>query len=115
MIERMQSDFDTAPADLLAAIGPSIGPCCFEVGADVAQQFAGIFPRDAQDLIRKAETEGKYYVNLWEANRRTLMDGGVLPENITVTDVCTACHADVFHSYRKTKSPGRMAAILELV
>ena len=69
----------------------------------------------AAELIRPAEEKDKFYVDLWEANRLQMIEGGVLPEHITVTDVCTACHSDVFHSYRKTKSPGRMAAILELV
>ena len=67
------------------------------------------------ELIRPAKSSGKFYVDLWEANRQTMLSEGVLPEHITVTDLCTACHSDVFHSHRKTKSPGRMAAILELI
>lgn len=115
MLQRMQEDFGSDPADLLTAIGPSIGPCCFEVGQDVAEAFSEAFPVYREKLIRPAKEKDKFYVDLWEANRLQMIEGGVLPEHITVTDVCTACHSDVFHSYRKTKSPGRMAAILELV
>ena len=115
MIRRMQEDFGSDPADLLTAIGPSIGPCCFEVGEDVAQQFESVFMDQRAELIRPAKSSGKFYVDLWEANRQTMLSEGVLPEHITVTDLCTACHSDVFHSHRKTKSPGRMAAILELI
>lgn len=115
MIRRMQEDFGSDPADLLAAIGPSIGPCCFEVGEEVAKQFESVFMDHRAELIRPAKSSGKFYVDLWEANRQTMLSEGVLPEHITVTDLCTACHSDVFHSHRKTKSPGRMAAILELI
>lgn len=115
MIERMQEDFGTDPEDLLTAIGPSIGPCCFEVGPEVAEQFAAHFPADADAVIRPAQTEGKYMLDLWETNRRIMVDCGVMQDKITVTDLCTACHADVFHSWRKNKAPGRMAAILELI
>ena len=115
MIERMQEDFGTDPDDLLTAIGPSIGPCCFEVGPEVAEQFAAHFPADTDAVIRPAQTEGKYMVDLWETNRRIMVDCGVMQDKITVTDLCTACHADVFHSWRKNKAPGRMAAILELI
>lgn len=115
MTQRMQSDFGSDPADLLAAIGPSIGPCCFEVGEEVAAEFRRAFPEWQEELIRTGEEEGKYYVDLWETNRQTMLSAGIPAENITVTQLCTACHPDVFHSYRKTKSPGRMAAILELI
>ena len=54
-------------------------------------------------------------VDLWETNRRIMVACGVMQDKITVTDLCTACHADVFHSWRKNKAPGRMAAILELI
>ncbi|MBQ7064738.1 MAG: peptidoglycan editing factor PgeF [Firmicutes bacterium] len=114
MVARMQSEFESKPEDLLAAIGPSIGPCCFEVGADVAEGFAARY-QGQPDIVRAAGTPGKYMVDLWEANRLTLTGAGVLPDRITVTDICTCCNADIFHSYRKTRTPGRMAAFLELI
>lgn len=93
MIRRMQEDFGSDPADLLAAIGPSIGPCCFEVGEDVEKQFEAAFADHRAELIRPAKSSGKFYVDLWEANRQTMLSEGVLPEHITVTDLCTACHS----------------------
>lgn len=115
MIERMQSDFGSDPADLLTAIGPSIGPCCFEVGEEVAAEFRRAFPQMEDLLIRAAQAPAQFYVDLWEANRQTMLAAGVAEENITTSDICTACHPEAFHSYRKSKSPGRMAAILELI
>lgn len=123
MMERMKQEYGTDPSDLLCAIGPSIGPDCFEVRDDVRSQFASAFPAIADRIIREhplnASEEGyrkdpKYLIDLWEANRYRLLEGGVRAENVTVTDLCTCSHADVFHSYRKTGTAGRMAAMLKL-
>ena len=113
-VRRMQEEFGTEPADLIAAIGPSIGPDCFECGEELIPESEKTFGAEAERFFRKAETPGKYYGDLWEANRAALSGCGVRPERVTVTDLCTACRPDVFHSYRKTKTPGRMAAFLEL-
>ena len=113
-VRHMQEAFGTDPADLIAAIGPSIGPDCFECGEELIPEFEKTFGAEARRFFRRAEAPGKYYGDLWEANRTALIASGVRPESITVTDLCTACRPDIFHSYRKTKTPGRMAAFLEL-
>lgn len=91
------------PADLLVAIGPCIGACCFEVGPEVAQQFEAIFPE---------QTPGRH-VDLAEANRRQLVQAGVRPEHIDVSGLCTKCTPGEFESYRRDReASGRMVAAI---
>lgn len=100
MIDRMVSDYGCRRADVLAAVGPSIGPCCFEVDEPVRTAFAEAIDF-AADCTREVGN-GKSYIDLWEINRRTLIEAGVKVEHITVTDLCTRCHPDVFWSHRAT-------------
>lgn len=100
MVERMCRDYGSHPEDILAAVGPSIGPCCFEVDEPVREAFA-----EAISWAPDCTTEvggGKSYIDLWEINRRTLLEAGVKAEHINVTDLCTRCHPDVFWSHRAT-------------
>lgn len=116
MVERFCDDFGSQPGDILAGIGPSIGPCCFEVGSDVEGEFAAAFPAWREDIIRPAENPGKSYVDLWKTNRLILEKAGVYPEHITVTDLCTKCHDEYFHSHRRMGNErGTQAAFLELI
>ena len=111
--KQMQEEFGSAPEDLLAGIGPSIGPCCFAVGEDVADKFKQAFPKFADKLI--SAKEGQLYVNLWEANRLQLMEAGLLAEHIEMADTCTDCQHQWFYSYRADGGQtGRMAAIIAL-
>ncbi|MGC9198787.1 MAG: peptidoglycan editing factor PgeF [Acidobacteriaceae bacterium] len=96
------------PQDLIAAIGPSIGPCCFEVGGEVQERFEAEFgySRDlfteGPDAVRavaasgdgedgQAQAEARVHLNLWEANRRQLLDAGLHPAAITLIGECTSC------------------------
>lgn len=116
MVERFCDDFGSQPGDILAGIGPSIGPCCFEVGSDVEGEFAAAFPAWREDIIRPSENPGKSYVDLWKTNRLILEKAGVYPEHITVTDLCTKCHDEYFHSHRRMGNErGTQAAFLELI
>lgn len=109
----MKESFACRPENILAGIGPSIGPCCFEVGQEVADVFSELFP-DA-DLIKTAPLPGKYHVNLWEANRLELLDSGLKPENIEVAGMCSVCHPDHFFAYRRDgKKAGRFGAGIAL-
>lgn len=111
-VERMNRDYGCRPDDLLAGIGPSIGPCCFEVGEDVAAVFEQMPETDETCFGHRGE---KATVNLWEINRRLLCEAGVAASNITVTDLCTACHPDVFWSHRvQGKNRGSLAAFLAM-
>ena len=100
MILRMAKDYGCRPEDIRAAIGPSIGHCCFEVDTPVYDAFSGLEVFDPGCYT--AKPCDKFHIDLWEVNRRILTAAGVRPENISVTDVCTRCHPDVLWSHRAT-------------
>jgi YfiH family protein len=92
-VERMRKEFGTRPEDLLAAVGPSIGACCYTVGQDVREQFAEQFTY-SENLFRSLppeEGKARFKIDLWEANRRQLLDAGLQAGKISVVGECTAC------------------------
>ena len=91
-VETMQQEYGSRAEDLVAAVGPGIGACCYAVGEEVRDKFAGEF-RYGSELFR-VEGGGEMFVNLWEANRRQLVDAGVGAERITVVGECTGCARD---------------------
>jgi YfiH family protein len=99
------------PARMIAAIGPSIGPCCYEVDRVVIDPLAAAFPSIEPWVAAKGE--GKWMLDLWAANEAQLTVGGVDPANIYNARLCTACRADLFHSYRKG-SRGRLTTLAML-
>lgn len=112
-VQVMQDTYGTDPKDLVVGIAPSIGQCCFETGPEVYAAFCEHKELDMPKLARKVGE--KYYLDLWEINRIQLVNLGVKPENITVGDLCTKCHPDVFHSHRATGGKrGNNAAIIAL-
>ena len=107
-VEALREQFGCLTQDLIAAIGPSIGPCCFEVGEDVRESFeaefgyAGRLVAEAGGAEPKVAGDGskpgsgldrrpRIFLNLWEANRRQLLDAGLEPAAITLIGECTAC------------------------
>lgn len=87
----MRLRYGSRPEDLVAAIGPAIASCCFAVGDEVRRAFDSQFAY-APELFRTAEAPTpQLYADLFEANRRQLLDAGLLPSNITVTGECSAC------------------------
>ena len=111
---KMQDVYGSRPEDCLAGIGPSIGPCCFEVDDRVAGQFREVFFPYWPDLV-KSVGAGKWNLDLWEANRRQLIDIGVPAAKIAVAGLCTNCQPQTFFSYRAEQGEtGRMAAIIML-
>ena len=113
-VEVMQETYGSRPADILACIAPSIGPCCYEVDEPLRAAFSSI-PDVSPEGLLQPKGEGKYMLNLWETNRRVLLAAGLLPEHITVAGICTCCHADIFHSHRATGGHrGSLAAIIAL-
>lgn len=115
MVRTMQEIFGSKPQELLAAIGPSICQECYEIGEEVAENFRESFPGEWQYLLKDGKEAGKYQLDLWEANRRILLNAGVLPEHLAVTDVCTCCNKEVLFSHRASNGKrGNLAAFLEL-
>jgi polyphenol oxidase len=99
-VQAMQDNFDCSPSDIIAGIGPSIGPCCYEVGADVMIAFERMMP-DKLDLILEKKSSGKEHLNLWAANTIQLHQSGIPEKNIEIAGICTRCHAERFYSVRK--------------
>lgn len=93
-IRLMREQFGTAPADLHAAIGPGIGKCCYEVGPEVASQFG---------------EQGRAHIDLPVTNQRQLIAAGVPPARIYMSNLCTMCLPEEFHSFRRDKeAAGRL-------
>jgi polyphenol oxidase len=133
---RMRMEFGTRPQDVIAAIGPAIGGCCYEVGQDVAREFSAQFPSARDwfegpfDAIARREDDPNWLpwlttappghaperprvnLNLPAANRDILRAAGVPGDHIFVSDLCTSCRTDLFFSYRKERPTGRMMAVI---
>jgi polyphenol oxidase len=114
MVHKMAQEFGSQPKDLICVIGPSIGPCCFEVDTPVYEIFAQM-----QDLLPmewiQADGGGKYHIDLWEANRRILQKCGVPQENITISALCTQCNPELLFSHRASGGKrGGLSAFLAI-
>jgi YfiH family protein len=105
-VATMVNQFGCTPRDIRAGIGPSIGPCCYEVGRDVTEQFAS---NGTHPVMRGTR------LDLWETNRRQLLDLGLRPGNIENSTLCTSCNVDTFFSHRAEHGlTGRFAACIGL-
>ena len=112
-VERMVADYGCRREDIIAGIAPSIGRCCFEVDTPVYDAFTKVSVFD--DSCFTADGGDKYHIDLWEVNRRFLLQAGVPANNITVTDLCTRCHPDLLWSHRATGGErGSLAAFIAL-
>ncbi len=125
-VVRMGDEFGTDPADLVAGIGPSIGPCCYEVGAEVIDAFADANAEMADEVLvdpdlasagsfRASVNEGRKHLDLWRANELVLVAAGLSEDAIEVSHLCTACRRDLFYSHRGEKGvTGRFAGVIAL-
>jgi polyphenol oxidase len=135
-IGRMQMEFGTSPQDVIAALGPGIGQCCFEVGPEVVAEFAAKFTEANEwfkgpfDSLARGDNdpnwlpwltmrppghqlpEPRAHLDLIAANRAILINAGILPGNISSSGFCTACRTDLFFSYRRERVTGRMMAAI---
>lgn len=114
-VELMQETYGSDAADILAAVGPSICQECYEVSADVAEQFQTQFdPQYWPDLFEK-KMNGKYQLNLWKANEIILKEVGIRADHMAVTNLCTHCNRDLLYSHRATGDKrGNLCAFLAL-
>jgi polyphenol oxidase len=134
-IGRMRLDYGSRPKDLVAAIGPGAGPCCYAVGEEVQSQFDSqfVYSRELFHEVYSADAvHNKYpmlfltqcapghspigptlHLDLIEANRRQLLDAGLSPRSIQVIGGCTNCQTDLFFSHRASHGyTGRMMAAI---
>lgn len=114
LVAAMARTFGSDPEDLVAAIGPCLGPCCGEMGDEVVDAFRAAGHGDA-DLGRWFTTgaSGRPHFDLWGANRDHLLAAGVPASQICTAELCTKTHRAVLHSYRAHgATAGRMAAVI---
>ncbi len=117
----MRERYGSRPEDLMAAIGPCIGACCFEVGDEVFEQFGAEFAYGAALFQRAPEVGARLHMDLVEANRRQLRDAGLADRHVSVVAECTACTRlgdgrRKFYSYRDERGVcGRMLSAIGAV
>ncbi|RPK28176.1 peptidoglycan editing factor PgeF [Paenibacillus xylanexedens] len=124
MVETMEREYGSRRQDIRAAIGPSIGDCCYEVDEAVMQHVRVWFDDSpvndeykdsASKQAYRAVNNGKTMLNLKECNRHIMMKAGIMPDHIECTTWCTSCHPELFFSYRKENGvTGRMASWIGL-
>lgn len=135
---RMQMEFGTRPQDVVAALGPGIGGCCYEVGHEVVKQFAAKFPQAREwfagpfDVLENGDNDSNWLpwltmrppghapppprvqLDLIAANRAILASAGIAPDKIQSSGFCTSCRSDLFFSYRRERTTGRMMAAIAI-
>ena len=111
----MEREYGTDPKNLTAAIGPSICQDCYEVSEDVIEEFQEAFPEEQWENLFYRKQDGKYQLNLWEANRLIFLEAGLGPEKIALPGLCTCCNPRLLFSHRASKGRrGNLAAFLAL-
>jgi purine-nucleoside/S-methyl-5'-thioadenosine phosphorylase / adenosine deaminase len=106
-VQAMAEAFGSCPSDIVAGVGPAIGPCCYEVGDDVAEAF-----HDTPQVLRPAG-DGHWHLDLWATNREQLTRSGV--REVHMANTCTACHTDEWFSHRAERGrTGRWGALIGL-
>jgi polyphenol oxidase len=131
-VGQLQMQFGSQPGNLLAAMGPAIGGCCYEVGTEVTAKFAAQF-RNAGEWFDELRTgdepnalqwlnmappghqppANRVHLDLRKANHAQLVEAGLLARNIFVSDLCTACRRDLLFSYRKEGAlSGRLMSVI---
>lgn len=104
----MKEDYNSDPLNILVSIGPSIGPCCYEIGNEVVDEVKKIFPDNFNELLIKKKNN-KTHLDLWATNKLQLLQEGVNEKNIIICNECTYHNPETFFSYRYAKGiTGRM-------
>ncbi|WP_040948451.1 peptidoglycan editing factor PgeF [Gorillibacterium massiliense] len=117
-VAAMVNHFGVQPENLLAAIGPSIGSCCYEVDNRVIDEIDRVLDLSASDKDNgerfpyyQKTIAGKYDLDLQQVNRQIMIKAGIMPSSIELSRYCTSCSTDLFYSHRKEKGiTGRMMA-----
>lgn len=99
VVKSFQKIYNSKPNDIIVGIGPSIGPCCYEVGDEVVERVKESF-QNIDKLVISNPKFSKSVFNLWEANFETLVEAGINPKNIEVANMCTKCNNTEFFSAR---------------
>ena len=114
-LEVMKREYGTEAKDVITAIGPSICQDCYEVSEDVIDQFREVYHRKIWPDLFYEKQNGKFQLNLWEACRQNFLMAGVLPEHISLPDLCTCCNPKFLFSHRASRgNRGHLAAVVML-
>lgn len=114
MVQAFTEHFYSDPKDIWMGIGPSIGPCCYEVDQPVADIFLA-HPLLVNGNAIKPTAPGKYHINLQQVNRLVAEAVGLQPEHITDIGLCTNCHKDIFFSHRGHQGKrGLLASLIQI-
>ena len=101
-VQSLKQVYQSEPNNIYAIIGPSAGPCCYEVNEKMAQEFSE----------NGGVAQGRH-LDLWQSNRAQLLQEGLAPEHIHLSEICTLC-SDQFHSYRSNAPTARNIAVLHI-
>jgi len=104
VLRKMEEEFDCLPEELLIALGPSIGPCCYEIDEKAFR------PEWESSSVPKEG--GRWMVNLSEMTITQMKEEGIKENQISRIDLCTSCHSDLFFSYRKEGQTGRQLSFI---
>lgn len=114
-VEAMRREYGCRPEAIRTVIGPSICQECYEVSEDVAEAFKKAYDPGLWDRLMTRREDGKYQLNLWEACRENFLEAGILPEHISMPEICTCCNPGFLFSHRASKGKrGNLAAFLML-
>jgi polyphenol oxidase len=116
-VDHLRTRLGIRPARLVAAIGPSIGPCCYEVGEETREAFRA--QGHAAALLDQwfvTTASGRLHLDLWRAVRDQLEGAGMLATHIFTAELCTVMHPELFFSYRRDgEAAGRMGAFVRIL
>lgn len=114
-IQKMKAEYGCHSEDIYAAVGPSICQDCYEVSEDVIEAFKSAYQESEWEALFYKKENRKYQLNLWKANEIILLENGILPEHIAVTNVCTCCNPELLFSHRASQGRrGNLGAFLAL-
>lgn len=118
-VKKMQDVFGSEPKDIVAAVGPSICRDCYEVSEEVIEQFRKHYDKKIWSglFYQKESQKGtdKYQLDLWKANEQNLLEAGILPQHMAVTNLCTCCNPEILFSHRVLGwERGNLSAFLAL-
>lgn len=115
-VRRMQKEYESLPEDIYGAIGPSICQECYEVSEDVILEFQKTFPEGFWKNLFYRKENGKYQLNLWEANRQIMLEAGLTEEHISLPGLCTCCNPEFLFSHRASRGKrGNLGAFLGII
>lgn len=114
-VRKMVETYGCDPANIRVKIGPSIGPCCYEVDEPVVSRVRDAFQSDHAGLLTPGRN-GRFYFDVWRANELALLEAGIVPQHIERLDRCTSCHVDELFSHRKERGrTGRHAGLVAIL